>query len=214
MKPSGGGCEAAARAPIPVLVTHASRLTSRLARRVVSEQAGVSLIELIVTLAVLGIVIATLAGIFAAGTNAEVDLNERFQAQSRARVALTTFRRDAHRACTATFTGSTQVVLKSYATTATTTGTCTTAVATWCVVGAAAPYRLYRASGATTCSSSNTHMAGDLKTNAVFTDVPGGSGTGRLERIAVDLYIDTDLTDTRQAYRLQDSIALRNATRS
>jgi hypothetical protein len=57
-------------------------------------------------------------------------------------------------------------------------------------------------------------MAGDLKTNAVFTDVPGGSGTGRLERIAVDLYIDTDLTDTRQAYRLQDSIALRNATRS
>jgi prepilin-type N-terminal cleavage/methylation domain-containing protein len=198
---------------MPVLVTRASRLSSRLARRV-SEQAGVSLIELIVTLAVLGIVIATLAGIFAAGTNAEVDLNERFQAQSRARVALTTFRRDTHRACTATFTGSTQVVLRSYPTTATTTSACTTAVATWCVVGSTAPYRLYRAAGATTCSSSNTNMAGDLKTNAVFSDIPGSAGSGTLERIGVNLYVDTDLTDTRQAYRLQDSIALRNATRS
>jgi prepilin-type N-terminal cleavage/methylation domain-containing protein len=214
MNPSAGGSEAGLALPMPVPVTRASRLSSRLARRVVSEQAGVSLIELLVTLVILGIIVATLAGIFAAGTRAEVDLNERFQAQAQARVALTTLRKDVHRSCSVTYTGATQIVLMAVPTTATTGGTCTTAVATWCVVGSAAPYTLYRALGATTCSASDKNMAGNLRTNAVFTNVPGTAGTGRLQRVGVDLYVDTKLTDTTQAYRLQDSIALRNSTRS
>jgi len=182
-------------------------------RRLLEREAGVTLPELLVTMTVLGVMVTTLTGVFVSGSNAEIDLNKRFQAQTEARVALQSFRRDVHRACDATFSGSSSVTLKTLPTTAT-SYSCNVVVSTWCVTGSAWPYTLRRAAGSASCTTSSVRRAGNLTSAAVFADVPGAAGSGLLRRTAIDLSVDTKLTDVQPAYRLTDSIALCNAARS
>jgi type II secretory pathway pseudopilin PulG len=199
-------------------VTCALRRRLPLLRRVLTEEAGITLTELLVTMSILAIVVTTLTGVFVSGSNAQIDLNNRFHAQSEARAALAQFRRDVHRSCARTVAGGgTSVVLTTMPydpPSATSYGTCSIALATWCTTGTAPNYTLRRASGSAACGVSSTRYSGYLTTGAVFTDVPGAANSGLLPRVAIDLPVDTDTKDTRQSYRLTDSIALRNATRS
>ena len=55
-----------------------------------------TLVELLVTLAILGIVLAAITGAFISGTKAETGVEVRQQAQSDARVALSRMRDDIH----------------------------------------------------------------------------------------------------------------------
>src|SRR6476646_4550317 len=76
------------------------------------KEEGYSLVELLVVMIILGTVLASLTTVFVSGSKAEVALNQRFQAQQQARLALDRIRADIHCASAAqaqtigTYTGS------------------------------------------------------------------------------------------------------------
>ncbi len=81
-----------------------SRALRRHPRRL-KQEAGFTLPELLTVLAILGTVITAITAVFVTGTHAEADMNDRFQAQQGARLALMKVRRDIRCARTATTTG-------------------------------------------------------------------------------------------------------------
>ena len=67
-----------------------------------ADESGFTLIEMLVVLAILGIVLAALTGLFVSATRTAADQNMRFQAQQQARLALDKLRREIHCASAAT----------------------------------------------------------------------------------------------------------------
>jgi prepilin-type N-terminal cleavage/methylation domain-containing protein len=142
-------------------------------RRVQPAEAGFTLIETLVVLAILGIVLAGLTQLFVAGLNTETDQNARAQAQLDARLALDRLRREVH--CGSAVspnpngtwpTQAITIVLPSYCQTNTTGA----ASVTWCTSGSG-PYTLWRyphatdlsgASYATACAGSGSSWATDI----------------------------------------------------
>lgn len=173
------------------------------ARRLRRDERGITLSEMIVVLVMLAVLIPALTTMLVSGANAEADLNLRFQAQQEARVALDTFRSEVHNACDATVSGS-SVTLKTQASYA-----CVTTVSTWCVLGTAPRYALYRQPGAS-CSAAGVKWADYLTSNAVFGVV---SGAGLLKKVSVNLPVNRKPSVPRLQYRLQDAIVLRNGAR-
>jgi prepilin-type N-terminal cleavage/methylation domain-containing protein len=181
----------------------------------VGEEGGYSLVELLVVMVILGVVLSGLTTVFISGSNAELDLNRRFQAQEQARAAFDRIRGDVHCASAAqaqtinTYPGLKLNVTNCYASTPT---------VSWCAVGASNPTRtqLYRTTATTsTCTSSDTSrvLVADYLTtsNGVFTTstIPQYS----LQTVAVDFTVSVHPTNTKDRYRLNDSIVARNSTR-
>ena len=185
----------------PTLSATASRLRRRL-----RDERGYTLTELLTAMSIMAIVIGTLASVFVSGSNAEVDLSSRFQAQQNGRIALDAFRRETHNSCKATQTSSANVTLWSLDA----AGSCTT-LNTWCAVGTGQRFALHRKAGAT-CDAAGRRYADYLITSAVFS-LPARP-TGQLPKVGVDLSIDLKPSATPRTYRLQDQIALRNFLRS
>jgi prepilin-type N-terminal cleavage/methylation domain-containing protein len=118
-----------------------ARLRGRLA-----ETGGYSLSEMIVVLAILGVVLGALVPLFVSGSHAQVDMSNRFRAQQNGRLALDKLRREIH--CTSaavkgtdgtalaagTAYSSVQFTLPSYCPTnpTVTSPTPETRYATWC----------------------------------------------------------------------------------
>jgi prepilin-type N-terminal cleavage/methylation domain-containing protein len=186
-------------------------------RRIMGGEHGYSLIELLVTMVILSIVLASLTTVFLSGTTAEASLNRRFQAQQSARAGLDKIRGDIHCATAAqaqtinTFPGLKLAVANCYAATPT---------ISWCAVQVtAAPprYKLYRSTttGATTCGASDAArllIADYLSTSSAFTTATIPQYT--LQRVGVDFKVSADgKAATADTYELTDSIAVRNATR-
>ena len=184
-----------------------ARLGHRL-RPLAREERGFTLSEMIVTMAIMGIVITAVATLFTSGTNASVDLNLRFASQSEARLALDTFRREVHNACDATVSGGTSVTLK----TLTSSYTCTTNSATWCTSGSGSRYGLYRQTGAT-CSSAGVRRADYLTGASIFSVTAPAAGTYLLKKVGIDMTVNRKPSIARLGYRIQDSIAIRNGGR-
>ncbi len=186
------------------------RLVRGLLRRSASED-GYSLVELLTVLVILGTVLGALTGLFVSASRAEVDMNERFQAQQNARLALTKMRRDVHCASaatvTATATGSrVALTLPSVA-----VGGCGTAPVNWCTVQLApGRFGLFRREGST-CGASDVKFADHLTIGNAFVATP--RSTSSLATLAVDFRVDANLTDSRAVYRLQDTLALRRSGR-
>ena len=67
----------------------------RILRRL-REQGGYSLMELLIVLVILGTITGALTTLFVQASNAEFDMNRRFQAQQAARVAIDKMRREIH----------------------------------------------------------------------------------------------------------------------
>jgi prepilin-type N-terminal cleavage/methylation domain-containing protein len=65
-------------------------------RRLLADERGYSLIELLQVTIILGVVMAALTALFVQASNAELDMNRRFQAQQEARVAVDRMRREIH----------------------------------------------------------------------------------------------------------------------
>jgi Tfp pilus assembly protein PilW len=176
--------------------------------RLKAEERGISLVELITAMAIMTIVISTLAGVFVSGSNAEVDLRRRFEAQSSARIALEKLRREVHNTCSVTFGSASTITLYSEDT----AGGYTCSVAnTWCAVGSGQRYGLYRKAG-TTCDATGVRWADYVISSSVFSYTAPASGT--LPKVGVDLSVDLRPTQTPRLYRLQDAIAVRNYLRS
>ena len=168
---------------------------------------------MLVVLAILGTVLGGLAGVFSSALRAEVDMNQRFQAQQNARLALGKLRRELHCARQAFVQPDGSAVTIVSAVTANTTY-CRAGQSTWCAVsvpGAAVSYALYRKSGAT-CDATGTRMARWLTTSGVFQLVPAVAGSR--SRVAITLSVDVDSRTATRRYRLYDEITMRGSTRA
>jgi prepilin-type N-terminal cleavage/methylation domain-containing protein len=175
---------------------------------------GYSLIELLVTMVILSIVLASLTTVFLSGTSAEASLNRRFQAQQSARMGLDRIRTDIHCA-----TGAQAQTINTFPGLKLAVGNCYAATPTisWCaVLVSTARYALYRSTttGGTTCTSSDANrvlIADYLTTSAAFTT--GTIEQFTLQRVAVDFKVSVNATPALDDYELTDSIVARNATR-
>ena len=173
------------------------------------DESGYSLTELLTVMGILGIVMASLTGVMVSATRAEVGMNNDFQAQTQARMALERFRREAHSACGADPAGPSASVTLKYVT----AGTCPTTggtQVTWCTVLVAANrYRLHRSSGGT-CSASGKQIADYLTVANAFNY---GTQTNRRAKVGLTLTVDRDPNRQGGTYRLTDDIVLRNSPR-
>jgi prepilin-type N-terminal cleavage/methylation domain-containing protein len=185
-----------------------------LLRRLRGER-GYSLIEMLTVISILGVVMTGLTTLFIQGSNAELDMNRRFQAQQDTRVALDKMRREIHCAKAASTIGGNgpaagvTLVLPSQCPTA--VGGATTNVS-WCTVSVATNrYALYR-KVASTCDNTGTKWADYLTLQNAF-DYKTQS-TSALSKLRVQFTVDVKTTDATTPYSLCDQIVLRNSTRT
>jgi prepilin-type N-terminal cleavage/methylation domain-containing protein len=182
-------------------------------RRLRAEEAGYSLIELLVVLMILGTVLGGLTTVFVSASKAELDMNLRFQAQQNARLGLSRVRIDIHLAgCVSTGSAST---ISLYSTPAA-PGACTgSPTVTWCTATSgqlSGRWALYRASGDTCNSSVGLQVADYLTTNSLFTTNAPTAGSKERASVGVSFRVSTNRTNSNlDRYELQDTIVLRNA---
>ncbi len=130
---------------------------------------------------ILGVVLAALTQLFVSASKAQADMSNRFEAQQNARLALDGLRREIHCASAVPGTPTTSsltITLPSYCPT---NGTPADRSITWCTVGAAAPYALWRYES-TSCSGTGRKWADNLVTGAVFSPVYTAPVAGREPR--------------------------------
>jgi len=113
---------------------------------------GYTLVEMLVTLVIMSVVMTALTTLFVNASNAEQDMNNRFQAQLTGRLALDKMRREVHCASVATPPGqSSSVTLTLPAYCKTGSGS-----VTWCTRSVSTNrYALYRVIGATAAVASS-----------------------------------------------------------
>jgi type II secretory pathway pseudopilin PulG len=170
---------------------------------------------MLTVMSIMGVVMTGLTTLFVQGTNAEVDMNKRFQAQQATRVALDKLRREIHCAKAASTSPSNGA---ASAVTLELPGQCPTAVGgattnvTWCTVSVSANrYRLYR-KVATTCDATGVKWGDYLTLQNAF-DYKTQS-TSALSKLKVLLTVDLKTSDALPGYSLCDQMVLRNSSRT
>ena len=185
-----------------------------------AREEGQTFVEMITTMAMLSFVMAAVAALFVSGLHAQTDMDQRFQAQQNARLALTSIRSDIRNSCMAPQVYSTpasttvlaagvygaKVVLASAC-----SGGAATSNVTWCADSAsgAAPFGLYRQATGTACAySTGVKRADQLKTNAVFAL---STTSGRRPQLALSFPVAANLSSTNGVYTLGDTVMARNS---
>jgi prepilin-type N-terminal cleavage/methylation domain-containing protein len=171
-----------------------------------AREDGYTVVELLVVLVILGTVMGSLTTLFVHAANAELDLNNRFQAQQNARLALDRLRRETHCASQASVATSSSVTLTLASYCPTGNGS-----VTWCTVGSANRFGLYRKAGAS-CDATGVKWADYLTTGAVFAYT--AQSPTSLAKLHVDFPINLRPKQSVESYQLVDDIALRNSLRS
>jgi prepilin-type N-terminal cleavage/methylation domain-containing protein len=181
------------------------------------SERGYTLVEMLTVLVIMGVVMGGLTTVFVSASNSEADMNNRFQAQLTARLALDKMRREIHCASVATPIGSSSsvtITLPTYCKTG-------SGSVTWCTRSVATNrYALYRVVGSScsggvlwadylTPSSSAATCSGAL---CIFNYA--AQSTTSLAKLSVDLPVNVKPAKTVDLYELQDAIVLRNSSRS
>jgi hypothetical protein len=154
--------------------------------------------------------------LFVQGSNAEVDMNGRFQAQQSARLAFDKIRREAHCASSIALSGTSAVrsgVTYYPMVTQTLPSGCGTTIS-WCTVAVGASgtrFALYRQASAS-CGTSGVKWADYLTTGTVFAST--AQSTQSLAKLSADLLVNLKPTKTFETYELKGDIALRNSART
>jgi type II secretory pathway pseudopilin PulG len=180
------------------------------------DEHGLGVLEVLVVMVIVGIVLGGLTTTFVSGSRAELDLNQRFQAQQQARLALDRIRGDVHCASAAqaqtigAYPGVKLAVGNCYASTPT---------VSWCVVPAASSpprYQLWRSTASSSiCTSSDPTrllVADDLTTSTNVLTTPTIPFQG-LETVRVDFPVSVNPTTGHDLYELRDSLVAANSTR-
>ena len=178
---------------------------------------GYTLVEMLTVLVIMSVVMTSLTTVFVQASNSETDMNNRFQAQLTARLALDKMRREVHCASVATPAGpssSVTITLASYCKTG-------SGSITWCTRSSGTnTYALYRVVG-TTCSG-GVKWADNLVPSATATACSGAlcifnytaQSLTSLAKLGVDFPVNVKPSRTVGTYELKDDIVLRNSTRS
>lgn len=138
----------------------------------IRDERGFTLVEMVAVCLILGIVMAGLTTVFVSATHSQLRLDQRFQAQQTARLALDALRRDVHGACAANVGGSGSTLTLALVPTGGSTqcGADPSFPKTrWCTVADAyGGWSLYRSSGTATCDATASLEAQHLTTSAPF----------------------------------------------
>ena len=167
---------------------------------------GYTLIEMLTVLLIFGTVMTALMALFVQGTNAEVDMNNRFQSQQDARLGLDRLKRDVHCA-----SGLNQATATASFVTLTTPCVSGGSVS-WCTGGSGTRYGLYRNVGSACSSSAGVRFADRLISGSVFTSTV--QSTSSLWKLHVDLQVNAQPKRPSETYELADDIVMRNSTRT
>jgi prepilin-type N-terminal cleavage/methylation domain-containing protein len=177
-------------------------------------EAGYSLIEMVTVMAIMSIVLSGLTQVFTTASHADIDMQNRFNAQLQTRLALDKFRRDAH--CAYDVSPNTPNPWTSAQSSITLKITSCGTDVTWCTAqqsGSTTRWDLYRQSGATCSSAAGVRVAKYLTTGTPFTAFSHVSGCGCLAYVSVNFPVGANRNQSTGIYRLQDTIYLRNSTR-
>jgi len=192
-------------------------------------EGGYSMVELLVVMAILGVVVGGVTTLFARGINADAQQTARFQSQQDLRVAMDRMRREIHAACTISAPGTYNSAVSSV-TLYFPSDSCNSGShsVTWCTSGSAGAYSLYRIV-ATSCTGATQRFADYLTGASIFTYLPpnshlgtlnGGAGSittqdgsSVLPRLHVDMTISRG-NRNQHPYRVWDDIAFRNGPRA
>ena len=181
------------------------------------SERGYSLIVMLTVIVFMGVVMTSLTTVFVQASNSETDMNNRFQAQLTAKLALDKMRREVHCASVATPTGvssSVTITLPSYCKTG-------SGSITWCTrSNGTNRYALYRVVGAT-CSG-GIKWADYLVPTSTSAVCSGAlcifnytaQSTTSLAKLTVDFPVNVKPSKTVELYELTDGIVLRNSSRS
>ena len=204
-------------------------MTWRRVLRRLRGEGGYSLIEMLTVMVIMGVVMSSLTTVFVSASNSETDMNNRYQAQLTARLALDKMRREVHCAKVATpaAVGATSSVTLTLSWTQSdgTTFSCKTGSGsvTWCTRSVATNrYALYRVVGSTCTGgvkwgdflvpSTGASTCGSPMALCIFAYT--AQSTGSLAKLHVDLPVNVRPAKTVERYELVDDIVLRNSTRS
>jgi prepilin-type N-terminal cleavage/methylation domain-containing protein len=166
-----------------------------------------TLVEMLTVLVIFGTVMTALLALFVQGTNAELDMNNRFQAQQDARIALDKIRREGHCASAVTVSSASSMTLSLPSYCPTGNGS-----VTWCTASLGpSRYGLFRKTGAA-CDSTGVRWADHLTSASVFTYT--AQSPTSLAKLSVDFPVNVRPSKTVDAYELKDDIVLRNSTRT
>jgi type II secretory pathway pseudopilin PulG len=182
-----------------------NRLVARRVRAALGE-AGYALTELLTVLVILTIVLGGLTALFVSATTAEVDMRERFEAQQEARLAVDALRREVHCASAITPTVPSPSVTLTLPTGCPAASGSTSV--SWCTVNVTTSrYELYRKTGST-CDASGKKVADYITVANVFSYTAPTSTTRA--KLQLEFPVDLNPGDARRAYKLTDSLVLRN----
>lgn len=179
-------------------------------RRRLADDQGLTLVELLVVTVLFGVIVAAVTTLFVQATNAETDLNNRFQSQLSARLALDRLRREVHCASSVTPAGpasSITLTLPTYCRAGTGTSK-------WCTVGfngSTTRFRLWR-SAADPCGDAADRLYADyLTSGTIFNYVVQSSAS--LGQVHIELPVDINPSKPG-SYKLTDDLVLRNSLRT
>jgi prepilin-type N-terminal cleavage/methylation domain-containing protein len=190
-------------------------------------EGGYTLVEMMMVLVIMGLVTTSLTTVFVTASNSELDMNNRFRAQSDARLALDKFRREVHCASEVALgsagspsgpLAATSVTIKfpSGCRANSSAQQCSGSTTLWCVIwctrGSGTRFGLYRVSGET-CTG-GAKYADYLTLPNVFNYTAAASLSGLLPKVKVDFPINVKPSKTVEAYELKDDVVLRNGTRA
>jgi type II secretory pathway pseudopilin PulG len=187
------------------------RIAGRLRERLRSER-GFTLIESLASMTILMTVMGGIAALMVSGTNAEVDMNRRFQAQTEARLGLDRLRRDVHCSYNVSPAGTSAMVTLSMSASCPTSGGGTSI--TWCTVAnGTGRYGLWRYAGGA-CSGTGRKVADYLTTQNAFSYTMPVTGSKQLKQLGTTLAVNLTPTKPERVYSLQDDLVLRNSVRA
>jgi prepilin-type N-terminal cleavage/methylation domain-containing protein len=181
-----------------------SAMTKLLRRVRARDQGGYSMIELLMVMAILGTIVGAVTALFVQASNAEFDMNRRFQAQQAARVAIDKMRREIHCASAITPTGaSSSISVTLPAQCPTSGGAQTTVTYDMNEVVAGQRYRLRR----------NNVVLVDYSTLQNSFDYTAPVSGTSLGKLTVTLTINDKPSDAGKQWKLVAPMVLRNTSR-
>jgi len=169
---------------------------------------------MLTTMVLMGVVMTSLTTVFISANNSEVDMNNRFQAQLSARLALDKFRREVHCASSVTLgtAGTPAGPLSAKSVTIVLPSGCkSSGTVTWCTQGSGSRWGLYRVTGSS-CSG-GVKLIDYLTLPNVFNYTPPTANSGILPKVNIDFPVNVKPTKTVETYELKDDVVLRNGTR-
>jgi type II secretory pathway pseudopilin PulG len=173
-----------------------------LVRRRLARDDGYTLIELMIVCVVMVVVIGSLTTLFVNASKAELQMNQRFQAQQDARVAVDRMRREIHCSDSITPTGPAASITVHLPSQCPSAGGTATNI-TYDVVGSGQRFQLRR----------NTVILADYVTEQNAFDYTAPVSGTSLGKLKVTLPINLQPANTALEWRLVGDIVLRNTSR-